>query len=188
MIAEQRDESHYRYRIDALDRLTDVDDAWLAFAVENDTTSLTATAVIGKSLWHYIDGPYTRQLYQVLFERVRQTKQTVIIPFRCDSPTLRRDMNLSITPGENNELHFDGTLLRTAETEPNPLLNTRARRSQTMLSMCSFCKAVEIHPNEWIQPEIAVARLKLFDESDAPQISHGVCNDCVGEFNRRMEL
>ena len=109
----------YRYRVDATDRINWVDSWWLAFARENGAPELTADSVIGRSLWDFVSGADTRRLFKAIHERVRSSGAPVVLPFRCDSPSLRRHMRLTISREESQQLHYGSVLLR---VEPQVLL------------------------------------------------------------------
>ena len=55
-------------------------------------------AVVGRSsTWNFIQGAETVRLYQAILRRVRSNSSRVVVPFRCDAPTLRRHMRLEIS-------------------------------------------------------------------------------------------
>ena len=78
------------YRIDASDTITYVNPEWIRFAEANDAPDLTADAVVGKSIWAFIHGADTQSLYKELFRNLRSHPSEIMIPFRCDSPTIIR--------------------------------------------------------------------------------------------------
>ena len=171
--------SKCRYRVDKTDVLTWVDDVWLAFARENGATELTEQHTLGHSLWEFIADRATRQLYQQIHSRVRSTCKTVVLPFRCDSPTLRRHMVLTIRLEDSGQLVYEGAL---QHAEPCPTLNVldpTFHRSHAVLTTCSCCKRALIEPLGWLEVEDAVARLGLFETPEAPELRYSVCHDCV---------
>ncbi len=62
---------YYRYCIDANDRLIEVDELWLAFARENGAERLTEAAVLGRSLWDFVEGEAIRAVYEDIHQRLR---------------------------------------------------------------------------------------------------------------------
>jgi hypothetical protein len=167
------------YAVDAHDVITSVSPTWLAFARENGAPELTEQAVVGRSLWKFIDGRLTIQLYRVVLQRVRTIAARIVLPFRCDSPTLRRYMRLEISRQAEGCVQFEGLLLRVEPTEWLKVLDTRATRSRDSLTLCSCCKRVLIEPCGWLEIEAAVARLHLFEERSVPQLCHSVCPECL---------
>ena len=86
----------FEYQIDSNDVLVLVSDDWLAFARENGASELDAKFIIGRSLWDFIPDEPTQTLYRDVIATVRATDQPIVVPFRCDSPTLRRFMRLEV--------------------------------------------------------------------------------------------
>ncbi len=174
------------YRIDARNRITCVSPAWSAFAINNGAPELTGERVLGKSLWDFVADRETRHLYVLVFEKVRRDRQPITIPFNCDSPTLRRFMQLAISALPEGGLALVGHLLREESREPARLLDRMAERSQSYLRICSWCRRVEAGANDWIEVEDAIRRLTLFSSSVLPQLTHGVCPTCRSLLYERL--
>jgi hypothetical protein len=168
----------YRYAVDASDTIVSVSPLWLAFARENGAPELSEQAMIGRSLWDFIEGAETTRLYQAIFQRVRSTVPRVIVPFRCDSPTLRRQMRLEIHRGPENSIRLDGVLERVELTPQLNLLDPGFPRSDDLLTMCSCCKRAIIEPVGWLEIDQAAARLHLLERDRAPRIRQTICPDC----------
>ncbi len=169
----------YRYRVDAADALIWVDDLWLAFARENGAADLTEQAVLGRTLWEFIMGEETRHLYRAIHARVRTHVKSVVLPFRCDSPTLQRHMRLTITRETMGHLRYDSMLVRVVPQDEQPLLNPRRPRSLSVVTMCSCCKRALLESAGWLEAEDFTARLGLFNCEKVPQIRHTLCPDCI---------
>lgn len=175
-----------RYVVDRRDVLVDVDDAWLEFARENAAPDLTREAVIGRRLWDYVLGAETVHLYRLLFERVRTQDVPVIVPFRCDSPELRRFMRLVISPAAGGELQLDAVLVRSEPAPKLALLDPNAARDRRTVVMCSTCKRILVPGGDWVEPEDAVVRMRLVQEP-APRLEYAVCGGCRGLLSGRMD-
>jgi hypothetical protein len=165
--------------VNAHDVITAVSPLWLAFARENGAVQLTSAAVIGRSLWDFIDGVATKQFYQAILQRVRTTTVRVILPFRCDSPTLRRYMRLEITRQPQNGIQFEGVLERVEPVARLNLLDPTVRRSGDTLTLCSGCKRALVETVGWLEIEDAAVRLRLLEGKDAPQLRNTVCPRCL---------
>ena len=169
----------YRYEIDAGDVITSVSDLWSAFARENGAPELTDQQVVGTSLWQFIDGEETRQLYRSLLHRVRTGIPQIILPFRCDSPTLRRFMRLEITAQVNRAIRFEGILERVEPTRRLNLLDPDFPHSSDTLTVCSCCRRVIVDPFGWLEIEEATVRLRLLEVLRVPRLRHRICPDCL---------
>ncbi len=168
----------YQYRIDATDKIVWVDTLWLAFANENGAAELTQESVLGRPLWDFIAGDGTRRLFAELHSRVRTSLNSVLLPFRCDSPSLKRHMRLHISAGDEGELFYESTLVRVEPQRYVAALDPEQTRSSCVLTMCSCCKRALLETVGWLELEDIAARLHLFDSPEVPDLRYSVCPDC----------
>jgi hypothetical protein len=167
------------YLIDGKDRIVHVSDTWLEFARENEAAeSCHPDKILNQSLWDFIDGIETRHLYEIVLEKIRRTRRSVRLPFRCDAPDKRRYLELRITAAQNDTIEFSSTVLREEARDTVELLKADIPRSEEFLKICSMCKKVEVTKNFWLDAEAAIAALRLFENSKLPKISHGLCREC----------
>ena len=101
----------YIYRIDADDVIRYVDSSWLKFAHDNDAAHLSQGAILNTSIWDYIEGEEAKCLYSDVFAKLRRSNAELIIPFRCDSPTVIRHMQLVLRSGSDKSIVMEGCLL-----------------------------------------------------------------------------
>jgi hypothetical protein len=170
------------YRVDANDRFTFVDANWVAFAVENGSPALTAEAVMGKSLWDYLSNPTLQQFYKIFMADVRKMNRGITVPFRCDGPECRRFMKLFLLPLTDGALEFRSVLVREESRPKVNLLDSNFPRTEEFLTLCAWCKKVKA--SDWMEAEDALHQLKLFDRPQLPQITHGICEDCLRTLQR----
>jgi len=169
----------YKYGVDGNDILLDVSENWQSFSTENaGGEACFPKNIIGSSLWRHISEWETRELYRTILERVRRDNRLASFPFRCDSPDKRRLLNLVVIPKEGNGINFESHVLRTELREPVALLSGKVERSEELLRVCSMCKKIAIANNEWVEVEIAVKQLGLFEKAVMPKFTHGVCQSC----------
>jgi hypothetical protein len=165
------------YELDDQLNIVSIDAGWSEFALANGAPELTAPALLGRPLMSRIAGDSTAHLYETLFDKVRRTRRPIVVPFRCDAPTLRRFLELTIAPGSRG-LRLTSTLLRTESRLRVSLLDARTPRGEEWIQMCSFCKHVK-GPEGWCEVEDAVVALHLFERDLVPTVSHGVCPACL---------
>ena len=165
------------YAIDEQDRLVRVDEGYYRFAAENGWAE--AATSLGRSLWDYVAGEDLRKVQRLLLRRVRDEVGSVELPFRCDSPGVRREMDIRIAAGRGGRAVLFSARLRAEEEreEPMPLLDPEAPRGEELLVMCGWCDRFEVE-GEWVEVEEAARRLDLFDRSELPALSHGICPEC----------
>ena len=168
------------YEIDRDDRLRLVAGAWSATTLENGTPHLEH-GVVGRSLWDFVAGHSTRNIYALLVERARAGR-TFSFPFRCDSPTVRRYMRMRMLQAADEGVRFEAELLtaRMWPGSPGPFL---ADALPDPLRVCSWCKRARLG-QQWEEPEVMVERVGMFIGVAEPMISHGICPDC----SARLEL
>lgn len=168
----------YSYQVDADDRITSVNADWLAFAAENNARDLQESNVLGHSLWEYVAGDDTIRLYQSVLARIRRTRCSVVLPFRCDSPTLQRHMRMTILPEASAGIRFDCVIEKVRPTPVMSLLDSGQPRSRDHLDMCSCCKRIDIPPLGWLEVSEVVGRLNLFEIEQVPRLHQTVCQQC----------
>lgn len=115
----------------------------------------------------------------MLLRRIRDEARSVDLPFRCDGPEVRREMDIHIAaPTSGRFVLFSASLRAEQRHEAfQPLLSADAPRGEETLTMCGWCDRFLVE-GQWVEVEEAVARLGLFRAPLLPAISHGVCPDC----------
>lgn len=169
-----KNHSEVIYRVDAGGTLTFVNEGWNAFAILNDTPELCGPAILGRRVADCIAGPETLLIYSRLLERAAAGVR-IELPYRCDSPMLRRLMLLTITAA-GTEIEFRSQVVDIAMRPVVRLLETERRRSNALLTLCSWCNRGRIG-DRWAEIEEVVTELGLF-ETKVPQLTHGMCPAC----------
>jgi hypothetical protein len=168
------------YAIDDQDRLIKVDDGYYRFAEENGWSE--AGSSLGRSLWDFVAGEDVKKLQRLLLRRVRDEVRDVELPFRCDGPDFRREMDIRIAAGRSGRVVLFSARLRSEEQreEPQPLFDPHAPRDEgDFLTMCAWCDRFLVD-GEWVEVEEAAKRLDLFRRRKLPLLDHGICPDCDG--------
>jgi len=176
----RRDDASLDYRIDGTDRIVAVGESWLRFAAANGAPSLTREAVVGQSLWDFVAGRETREIWTALLGRVRAGRRIARLPFRCDGPAVRRFLTVEVSARDDGAVEIATRLLREEVRPPVQLLDPEAERSSEILRLCSWCKRVETPEQGWLETEAAIEVLDLFGRRQVPKVSHGMCLDCEG--------
>ncbi len=174
------------YVVDLDDLILSVSDGWLSFARENGASHLTRDRVLRSSLWDFISGAETQHLYGTMFATVRKRGLPIAVPFRCDAPDQRRFMRLTIQPVHGASLELTAALIRAESRRRVEMLDPGARRSDELITMCSWCKRILVNGPGWGEIEEAIEHLALFDGAPLPGITHGVCPDCLVVLERAM--
>ena len=178
----------YIHRIDKNEIIVSVSDNWLSFAEENfGANSCNPENVVGSSLWDFIHDPETVHLYEIILKKVRGHQRAATFPFRCDSPEERRFLILSVVPMMDDAIEFISSVSRTEARESIELLKSDIERSDEFVRICSMCKKIAISDEEWIEIEIAMQELKLFEKDVLPNLTHGVCHSCYDAAMAEIE-
>ena len=177
----------FTYLIDSQDRFVEVDENWLRFAQENGARHLARReAVLGRPLWDFIVGQETRHIYELMLAKVRMLQVTLQVPFRCDSPGCRRFMEMQISPEAQGGVRFTTWIVRLEHRAPVGLLEASEDRSSEFITICSWCKKVQIAPGTWAEVEEAVRALDLFASPRLPQLTHGMCPSCKEFYMQQL--
>jgi hypothetical protein len=172
------------YQVDAEDRIINIDGAWSAFARENGGQSLLNNPPIGRLIWDLIRGMSTRNIYHIIMKQVRKTGHPARFPFRCDSPDVRRYMEMKISLGEAGSLWFQTSIAKVVAADGNNVSNYAASPTKELVQMCAWCDRVQVG-DEWLPLEVAIWSLGLLDTPEAPPISHDICLSCYNQLHKK---
>ena len=163
---------------------------WDAFAISNLAPSTVASKVVGKNLFDFITGePVKDQLRDVMQRLSDGSFDAWVMPYRCDSPQIKRNMRLSIRPVREQHkilgFLFQSVLLSSEERPPIELFNFAAQadysqrpHSLPTISMCSYCQRVKDEKyigDQWIDAE----EYYMLGGTSEVRISHGICEQCI---------
>jgi hypothetical protein len=162
------------YWIDRADTVTSVNEMWAQFATANGRPELAGSAT-GSSLWAHVTGDDVTLLWHGVLERVR-AGNTISIPYRCDSPSERRFLNMLLRPHQDGTVEFISETRR-VEARPYMALLEPIRDDETgeLIRSCSWCRRFFV--DGWVEIEEAISRLDLLD-GETRQVTHGMCSDC----------
>jgi ActR/RegA family two-component response regulator len=176
----------FAYKIDRSGVIRWVNDAWLGFARENGW-AVARQDVIGTKLTTHIADLETRYLHGLIADRMREQHRPLRFDFRCDSPTRRRFMRMEIIYDRYaDEIEYRSWPLREEVRAPVALLDSRnANRADSRLAVCGWCNRVEAD-GRWVEVEVAVDLLGLFDDTPLPQLDHAICPMCSLRLRERV--
>ena len=165
---------------------------WERFARGNDAPELLdPDRVLGRRLFDFVQGEEVRDVYARILKDIRSgAAESVTIPFRCDSPRLRRELRMSIAPvlrgPDQIGCLFCSTAIAEDERPPIDLYDFKAlaeawaaHTQRPLVAMCSFCQRVRSGETgeEWAEAEDYYRA----GGTSAVAISHGVCPACVSK-------
>jgi hypothetical protein len=161
--------------LDVADAIVFASEDWLQLAQGNDGQMPLAAAVFGRCFFDFAPESHLFPLFEVVFRRVRRTGQPIRIPFTSESLSERRHMEMEVLPLEGGglECRYHTVLVE----ELGPGTSSGGARPQPLLTLCSWCKKVQLPDGTWVEVEAAAQRLEFF-LGEAPQLTHGICFPC----------
>jgi len=169
----------YEYTVDNRDRIVKVSSNWDSFEIINQNADrFLSSSIIGLSIWDFIDGEETNLLYKTIFAKIRKHCSSIIVPYRCDSPTVRRTLELHISAQIDGSIEFYSYLLHEECRDKIDVFDPSFDRSNEHIRVCSICKKVALSDHDWVEVETAISDLGLFTTAKLPQITHGLCPAC----------
>lgn len=174
------------YVIDANDVVIGVGRGWADFARANDAHELVVPPS-DRALWTYFASDETRELWQLLVERVRALQQGAEVPLRCDAPDARRWFEMSITPESDGQVRFRCVLIFEESRPSVSLLDSNSERDTALqpVALCSWCGRAQ-HGSRWLHVEALVQAARLLEHSSMPPISYGICSSCRDEMSAEL--
>lgn len=177
------------YRIDADDRIRHVGEGWIAFAHENfgeGEERILPPSILGQPLLDSITDATTRSIWRALLGRIRKGAGPVRFRFRCDSPEMRRLLEMTIALEADGAIGFTTTVVLAERREPVALLDPAVERTDALLTTCAWCARVHCPDGVWCKMEDAVRRLDLFGRAALPRLSHGICPSCIAAMDHEI--
>lgn len=166
-----------RYWLDIGEVIVDIALDWDQFARDNNAPELLKRHVIGRNLLNFVSGDVTRMYVRTLIQSARLMRQPMVRQYRCDSPDMRRYMEMRLSLQDNGLLCWEHRQLA-SEKLPNRLnfvhaADSRTRRPHVRCSICNRLKG----RSGWNEPDL-LGEDFLPTESVVPVI-YGVCPDCL---------
>lgn len=177
--------THTVYAIDSADRIIGYDEDWVAFGLENGLAD--PQRYLGTLLWDGLANAPAElvTLLRALVDCVRVRRARVLgLPYRCDSPTVRRDMELDLEPAPDGGVRFVSRLLA-SRPRATPVLVPTSPPGPGVLSLCAWCLSAKLERG-WCDLTEAVHELGLLALDPLPQVSHGMCPRCAAALRRQI--
>jgi hypothetical protein len=159
---------------------------WTEFAHDNGAAGLTpGFRVCGGNLFNYVSGGEVAASYRTWIEALeRRRARNVSFTYRCDAPSVRREMRMSLSGIEKGDriaaVLFQSLVVEERERPAISLFDAEHMRRISaretllpILAMCSYCQDVR-HDGAWVAPE----RYYAHGGTDRVRLSHGICENC----------
>lgn len=162
---------------------------WNGFLEESRTRTLSLEDVLGGNLFDFIDGEDAKAGIRSVLDRLQGGEfKEWVMPYRCDTPVLKRNMRLSISPIFDGEavtgFLFQSVMLDEQTRPPADLFKFDALaaritdlKQRTFLLMCNWCQRVKLREDPE-QPFVEGAEYYRRGGNPSVSIFHTVCPDC----------
>ena len=161
------------YKIDKSNRIIEVSSGWDQFASENGGQGAASEEVLGYNLATFISGDSTLMWMMALIGSVRLHKRTATKFYRCDSPSEKRYMKMTVMPAEQGELVISNKLLRVEKMKKTVTIKYD---DQSAIERCSVCNKIYVE-HIWLEPDDAIVLGYLNNENNL-HVIYSVCNTC----------
>ena len=187
MIEARPADGPLRWTINARDVIVSTCPEWDAFARDNSAEEVTTARILGRSIWDFLSDPTTRQIYERIFAAVRMGRR-FSIPFRCDSPTRKRNLLLKVGPAPEWSVAFSSSLVASEERPAValPASTKEAAPGSNLLVSCGWCKRLLVG-DRWLELQPAILLLEIFHTTPPPLLTHGICPDCTRSLERELQ-
>ncbi len=169
------------YRIDAADRLVQVNETWHEFARENNGASISPERILGASLWSFIADDTVHDIYHRLVQLARAGHVSAF-NYRCDAPGWRRVFRMSMAGLPENHVQFTSELISQTPRPPIRLLDAHQPRDERLVRVCSWCHRVSFKGDPWLPLEKGVETYRLLAGDTLPRLTHGICPACAEHY------
>ena len=136
--------------------------------------SLSPSSVVGRNIFEFIQGREVQHLYAIFHEKVLKDRRHIVFDYRCDGPSIRREMRMSLSP-EAELVRYESIVLQeTPRAREIPAVSPSA---EVFVPICSICKRYRYPSgsNEWKELDLMPAEPELPSAFD---FTHGLCPDC----------
>lgn len=166
------------YTVDALDRLIDVNRAFVR-ALPRELGIKKPVELIGRSLWDFVPGPAAVQLWKVLQRRVRGIRAPLFVPMWIDSFAERRLIDLELHALGNDDIRYVQQIILRETRTAIALLDPQYPRDERRLPHCGWCARVQVQLGLWMEIEAAFVALKLAGCQTLPRLEAAACTSCM---------
>ena len=141
--------------------------------------------VLHRSLWDFIHDESTRQLYSHILS-IARTGRILHFNFNCDSPGKIRLMEMTVSAQQEDGVQFQTRTLQVQERTEQKILDRNASRTDELIHICSWCKAIDTGNQTWKDLDDSISTLELFKRNKLPALTHGICGTCHEKISNKI--
>lgn len=176
--------------VDKLNRIVAVDDQWLHEAEKGQAEiELVPENILENFLADFIQDDNTTMYVEAILSLCRLRNERIYRPYRCDSPTHQRFMELELIPMQQGQVKMVHYLLKEVPFS-TPITIEDVSKDSTPVTQtgyylrCSMCNSLKAPgQQEWKDPsEIGSVNLSHF------RVIHTVCEHCANVSWKRRSI
>lgn len=164
------------YWLGPTERIVRVGPCWDRFALANDGAAATGEKIVDRPVWDFVQDAATRMWLESLIALVRLRSVSIQRPYRCDSPDMKRFMQMNIVPEDEGILRVEHSLVRCEPKSRSVWIDSFSKANSDVRVRCSICGRVRLD-KEWIEPDRLSSSTSRGGIAKLAVI-YGVCDDC----------
>ena len=171
------------YLLDAEDRICAWGGpTWTKFAADNGDDALGGRNIAGQLIYDHVAGHFTKKFLREFFAGARDGAGPASRTYRCDSPRMKRLMEMYARKGENGALTVEHRLVaETPLTMEVACVDAAPARSVDTLR-CSICNRLRRSSSgEWLEPD-------EYGRSGEIKVVHTVCQECRSGIEAQLPV
>jgi hypothetical protein len=174
------------YWVNSQDIICKVDERWDLTLEDPKALRVKSGVIIGRSMFDFICDDVTRMYLRTLLQSVRLIPRILQKPYRCDSPTEKRFMEMTLELESNSWVRISHKLIRT-EPIATPILFKAVTTSKSVNQSssyatyhvrCSICNHIRLSENENWQDVNELPPEKIIG-IESLRVIYGVCANCM---------
>jgi hypothetical protein len=167
------------YTLDRSDTIVAVSGNWDNFALDNNGEKTLSDQVVGRKLDQFITGDDTRMFVRTMIMSARTLRRPIYRPYRCDSPKLKRFMEMTVLPRDGGAVEVIHRELHSEPVFHNiPIIAAPVGTCRAYLKRCSLCNRVQAQ-GVWSEIDEAINTQRLETSASSLKVIYGVCPDCL---------
>jgi len=161
------------YLLDAEDRILDWGGPnWGKFAAENGGDELMTRDIAGQPIYDHVAGHFTKKFLREFLSGAREGTGPTRRTYRCDSPRVKRLMEMSAHDAGAGALSVEHRLVAEAPLAVEVALIESAPARAVDTLRCSICNRLRRSGGgDWREPD-------AYERAGEIRVVHTVCHDC----------
>jgi hypothetical protein len=164
------------YRLDDQDRIVEVNSNWDRIARENDGEAVVADRILGTKLYAHVTDEPSRMYVWTMLDSVRKLHRPSVKLYRCDSPDLKRHMQMTILPESGGGLLVQHRLIRTEKAPLRIRYICQPGARPSLVLRCTMCVKLKIE-GAWITSDATILA-GIGQRDGSVRVAYSICEDC----------